>query len=56
MALSHDSSSRQQALQARHSNLEGQIRELSRHPSVSDTEMRSLKLQKLRVKEEMESL
>jgi len=55
MALSQQASSRQEALQARHEALETQLRELIRHPSVSDAELRHLKLEKLRLKEEMQS-
>lgn len=49
-------SSHLQSLAARHSAIEAQLHELSHHPSVSDFEIRKLKRQKLRVKEEMESL
>ncbi|MDY0029012.1 MAG: DUF465 domain-containing protein [Pseudobdellovibrionaceae bacterium] len=55
MPLSQNASARQQSLQHRHSILEERLRELSSHPSASDTEIRGLKLQKLRIKEEMES-
>ena len=54
MALSH-ASARQEALQARHDALEAQLNELSRHPSVSDAEMRNLKVEKLRLKEQLNS-
>ncbi len=56
MALSQNASARQESLRSRHGLLEGRLRELSSHPSVSETEIRELKRQKLRVKEEMESL
>ena len=56
MALSQNASTRQQSLQHRHDILEERLRELSSHPSVSDAEIRNLKLQKLRVKEEMQTL
>lgn len=55
MALSQQASSRQEALQARHAALEARIHELRRHPSVSDVELRHLKVEKLRLKEEMQS-
>jgi len=55
MALSQNASARQQSLQNRHNVLEERLRELSSHPSASDSEIRGLKLQKLRIKEEMES-
>ena len=50
------SATRKQALISKHSVLEDRLQELMHHPSASDTEIRSLKRQKLRVKEEIEQL
>ncbi|MFA7276140.1 MAG: DUF465 domain-containing protein [Pseudobdellovibrionaceae bacterium] len=49
------SSSRLEALRARHSALEAEIHEMSLHPSTSDLEMRKLKRLKLKVKEQLNS-
>lgn len=50
------SATRKQALLSKHSLLEDRLQELLHHPSASDTEIRNLKRQKLRVKEEIEQL
>lgn len=50
------SATRKQALLSKHSLLEDRLQELQHHPSASDTEIRNLKRQKLRVKEEIEQL
>ncbi len=50
------SATRKQALISKHSVLEDRLQELMHHPSASDTEIRNLKRQKLKVKEEIEQL
>ena len=50
------SATRKQALISKHSVLEDRLQELMHHPSASDTEIRYLKRQKLKVKEEIEQL
>jgi len=50
------SATRKQALQFKHTALEDRLNDLMHHPSASDTEIRSLKRLKLKVKEEIEQL
>lgn len=45
-----------ESLVSRHATIESELHELSRHLSASDTEIQRLKRQKLRIKEEIESL
>ncbi|MBL8639329.1 MAG: YdcH family protein [Alphaproteobacteria bacterium] len=55
MAASQRSHGRSAALKARHSALDDQIQELEKHPSVPSFQLRALKLEKLRIKEQLES-
>ncbi|MBO6730428.1 MAG: DUF465 domain-containing protein [Maricaulis sp.] len=43
-------------LDARHSRLDAQIDEVKRHPSADSLEVANLKKEKLRIKEQIESL
>ena len=53
-ALASSPNGRLQALQARHAALQDRIREEMRHPSAGNDTLKSLKIQKLRLKEQIE--
>lgn len=54
--LASSSSSRIEALRAKHKNLSLKIEKELQHPSVSDTKIVQLKRQKLKIKEEIEGI
>lgn len=53
-ALASSQNGRLQALQARHAALQDRIREEMKHPSTGNETLKHLKLQKLRLKEQIE--
>jgi len=55
-SLSTSSSTRQEALMARHAMLSEQIEDAQRKPSTNDFFLRQLKKQKLMLKEKIESI
>ena len=53
---SHTSTARTDGLKRRHETLEARLAELRSHPSADEMEIKSLKREKLRLKEEMNGL